>query len=518
MTSSTTAARSTPSRALSRARCAPATSSRCGERSAPARRPSCARSSRALHGSDEAVSSPTFVFRQRYDAPAPRHPRSNTSTSTASTTRPRAARPRARRSVRPGRSPSSSGPSALRAGSRPARSRSRSTAPATDRAPSAIARLEREDPGARRRAGRVLGGARRRRRPAARRLDRPPRRPRARASARSRRCWRTAGCGCATSTAWRSGSGPGSFTGRADRRRVREVARLRQRAAAGRRLVVRRARSRRMRRLPVLTVVRGRRGRDLRAPAAARARGAPPAARPPRCWTGCCAGEPGVAACRREYGGRVLGDRRTRLDRACAPAPGGRPRRRDRPARPHPGPERLAARRRPRLRRSAGGHGARTAPRESRAVPAPGLVRRGELRIDAMTQADLPAVLRIEALSFSTSWPTNAFSNEIRDNKLAHYFVGRLDGRDRRVRRHLGDPRGLAHHDDRGASRLSRPALRRSDAAASFSTRRSRKARRGSRSRCASRTTSRRSSTASTASRPSRRGAATTATTARTRS
>ena len=45
-----------------------------------------------------------------------------------------------------------------------------------------------------------------------------------------------------------------------------------------------------------------------------------------------------------------------------------------------------------------------------------------------MTQADLPAVLRIEGLSFSTSWPVNAFSNEIRDNKLAHYFVGRLDG------------------------------------------------------------------------------------------
>lgn len=48
--------------------------------------------------------------------------------------------------------------------------------------------------------------------------------------------------------------------------------------------------------------------------------------------------------------------------------------------------------------------------------------------IDAMVQADLPAVLRIEGLSFSTSWPPNAFANEIRDNKLAHYFVGRLDG------------------------------------------------------------------------------------------
>lgn len=51
------------------------------------------------------------------------------------------------------------------------------------------------------------------------------------------------------------------------------------------------------------------------------------------------------------------------------------------------------------------------------------------LQIDAMTQGDLAAVLRIEATSFSTAWPTNAFSNEIRDNKLAHYFVGRIEGR-----------------------------------------------------------------------------------------
>lgn len=48
--------------------------------------------------------------------------------------------------------------------------------------------------------------------------------------------------------------------------------------------------------------------------------------------------------------------------------------------------------------------------------------------IEPMAQADLPAVLRIEGLSFTTSWPANAFSNEIRDNKLAHYFVGRLGG------------------------------------------------------------------------------------------
>jgi len=48
--------------------------------------------------------------------------------------------------------------------------------------------------------------------------------------------------------------------------------------------------------------------------------------------------------------------------------------------------------------------------------------------IEPMAQSDLPAVLRIEGQSFTTSWPANAFSNEIRDNKLAHYFVGRLGG------------------------------------------------------------------------------------------
>lgn len=48
------------------------------------------------------------------------------------------------------------------------------------------------------------------------------------------------------------------------------------------------------------------------------------------------------------------------------------------------------------------------------------------MQIEAMAAADLPAVLRIEGLSFSTSWPMNAFANEIRDNKLAHYFVGRI--------------------------------------------------------------------------------------------
>ena len=52
----------------------------------------------------------------------------------------------------------------------------------------------------------------------------------------------------------------------------------------------------------------------------------------------------------------------------------------------------------------------------------------GRLEIVPMSVAELGDVLRIESLSFASSWPQNAFSNEIRDNKLAHYFVGRLDG------------------------------------------------------------------------------------------
>jgi ribosomal-protein-alanine N-acetyltransferase len=50
------------------------------------------------------------------------------------------------------------------------------------------------------------------------------------------------------------------------------------------------------------------------------------------------------------------------------------------------------------------------------------------LEISAMTLSDIAAVLRIETLSFVSSWPPNAFANEINENKLAHYYVGRLDG------------------------------------------------------------------------------------------
>ena len=46
-----------------------------------------------------------------------------------------------------------------------------------------------------------------------------------------------------------------------------------------------------------------------------------------------------------------------------------------------------------------------------------------------MTGADIPEVLRIERASFDTTWPADAFYNEITTNKLAHYFVGRVAGK-----------------------------------------------------------------------------------------
>jgi len=52
-----------------------------------------------------------------------------------------------------------------------------------------------------------------------------------------------------------------------------------------------------------------------------------------------------------------------------------------------------------------------------------------KLEISPMVIDDIPAVLAIETLSFQSTWPANAFLNELRDNKLAYYFVGRLDGR-----------------------------------------------------------------------------------------
>lgn len=43
-----------------------------------------------------------------------------------------------------------------------------------------------------------------------------------------------------------------------------------------------------------------------------------------------------------------------------------------------------------------------------------------------MTDGDIKDVLRIEQQSFTTTWPSNAFFQELHDNKLAHYFIGRV--------------------------------------------------------------------------------------------
>ena len=55
--------------------------------------------------------------------------------------------------------------------------------------------------------------------------------------------------------------------------------------------------------------------------------------------------------------------------------------------------------------------------------------RPDRLSIAPMSVADVADVTRIERASFSTVWPQDAFYNELRTNKLAHYFVGRLDDR-----------------------------------------------------------------------------------------
>jgi len=46
-----------------------------------------------------------------------------------------------------------------------------------------------------------------------------------------------------------------------------------------------------------------------------------------------------------------------------------------------------------------------------------------------MSDADVKDVLRIEQQSFATTWPSNAFYQELHENKLAHYYVGRAGDR-----------------------------------------------------------------------------------------
>jgi ribosomal-protein-alanine N-acetyltransferase len=51
------------------------------------------------------------------------------------------------------------------------------------------------------------------------------------------------------------------------------------------------------------------------------------------------------------------------------------------------------------------------------------------LEVAPMRIADIPAVLEIERLSFSSPWPAFAFQQELTANRLAHYRVARLAGR-----------------------------------------------------------------------------------------
>jgi ribosomal-protein-alanine N-acetyltransferase len=45
--------------------------------------------------------------------------------------------------------------------------------------------------------------------------------------------------------------------------------------------------------------------------------------------------------------------------------------------------------------------------------------------VDPMRLDDVPAVHRIEQLSFTTPWPAHAFEQELRGNRLARYIVAR---------------------------------------------------------------------------------------------
>jgi ribosomal-protein-alanine N-acetyltransferase len=62
-------------------------------------------------------------------------------------------------------------------------------------------------------------------------------------------------------------------------------------------------------------------------------------------------------------------------------------------------------------------------------LAAPQAGRPDRLSIVAMAPSDISEVARIERASFATVWPSDAFYNELNANKLAHYFVGRIDER-----------------------------------------------------------------------------------------
>ena len=51
------------------------------------------------------------------------------------------------------------------------------------------------------------------------------------------------------------------------------------------------------------------------------------------------------------------------------------------------------------------------------------------LVVERMRMGDVPAVIEIERLSFSSPWPAYAFEQELTANRLAHYVVARSDDR-----------------------------------------------------------------------------------------
>ena len=97
-----------------------------------------------------------------------------------------------------------------------------------------------------------------------------------------------------------------------------------------------------------------------------------------------------------------------------------------------------------------------------------------------------PPVQLIERASFTTPWPPQAYRQELESNRLAHYLVGTVDERGRRLRRHLAHGRRGARHDVRGPPALSPPPDRGAAAARRSWTCRSTAtpARRRSRSGC----------------------------------
>lgn len=46
-------------------------------------------------------------------------------------------------------------------------------------------------------------------------------------------------------------------------------------------------------------------------------------------------------------------------------------------------------------------------------------------RVDDMTMADLPRIVEIERLAYTTPWPPSAYRRELQENRMAHYIVVR---------------------------------------------------------------------------------------------